>query len=268
MAGVASGWRSVVIDTHAHLDLAAFAEDRAAVLARSRSVGVFPWIVPAISRDHWQGLARLAAQYPDILPAYGLHPVFVTEHAETDIQALSNWLVEHPAIAVGEIGLDGFVEAIRSGPLWDRQLRLFHEQLDVAVAFRLPVILHARKALDLVLKALRSRPDLSGIVHSFSGSRQQAQPLLERGFCLGFGGPITYPRAQRLRRLVTDLPETAFVLETDAPDQPAVLHRGERNEPSWLPEIAATLADLRGVPVETVILQSDANARRVLRLDR
>jgi TatD DNase family protein len=117
-----------------------------------------------------------------------------------------------------------------------------------------------------VLKALRQRPGSTGIIHSFSGSRQQADQALERGFCLGFGGPVTYPRANRLRRLVADLPDAALVLETDAPDQPSVSHRGERNEPSFLPEIAACVAELRGVSVAELARQTTANARRILHL--
>jgi len=255
-----------LIDTHAHLDVEEFAPDRDLALGRARSAGVVAQVVPAITRGHWEGLAELAARHADLFPAYGLHPVFLETHVDADIDALDAWLSDHPAVAVGEIGLDGFVEEIATGAAWERQWQLFTAQLDVALNHGLPVIIHARRALDHVLKALRQRPGSTGIIHSFSGSRQQADQALEQGFCLGFGGPVTYPRANRLRRLVADLPDAALVLETDAPDQPSVSHRGERNEPSFLPEIAACVAELRGVPVAELARQTTANARQILSL--
>ena len=257
-----------LIDTHVHLDVDEFAADREQALARARSVGVVAQVLPAITRAHWQGLAELANRHSDLFPAYGLHPVYLESHADADVEALDAWLAEHPAVAVGEIGLDGYVDAIATGDAWDRQWRLFTAQLDVALNHRLPVIIHARRALDHVLKALRQRPGLTGIIHSFSGSRQQADQALAQGCCLGFGGPVTYPRANRLRKLVAGLPDEALVLETDAPDQPSVSHRGERNEPSFLPEIAVSVAELRGVPVAKLAEQTAANARRILYLDQ
>jgi TatD DNase family protein len=255
-----------LIDTHAHLDVDEFAADRAAVLARARAAGVVAQVVPAITRTHWPGLAELANRHVDLFPAYGLHPVYLESHVDGDVEALDTWLAEHPAVAVGEIGLDGYVDEIATGVAWERQWRLFTAQLDVALNHRLPVIIHARRALDHVLKALRQRPGLTGIIHSFSGSRQQADQALAQGCCLGFGGPVTYPRANRLRKLVAGLPDEALVLETDAPDQPSVNHRGERNEPSFLPEIAACVAELRGVPMAELAEQTAANARRILDL--
>jgi TatD DNase family protein len=255
-----------LVDTHVHLDVDEFGTDRDAVLARARAAGVSAQVLPAITRGHWTGLAELCARHRDLYPAYGLHPVYLAAHDDADVPALDAWLDAHPGVAVGEIGLDGFVEAIATGAAWERQWQLFTAQLDVALNHGLPVIIHARRALDHVLKALRQRPGSTGIIHSFSGSRQQADQAMEQGFCLGFGGPVTYPRANRLRRLVADLPDAALVLETDAPDQPSVSHRGERNEPSFLPEIAACVAELRGVSVADLARQTTANARRILPL--
>lgn len=256
----------LLIDTHVHLDVAEFDADREGALTRARAAGVAAQVVPAITRAHWPGLADLVGRHGDLFPAYGLHPVYLESHADADVAALDAWLAEYPAVAVGEIGLDGYVDDIASGDAWERQWRLFTAQLDVALNHRLPVIIHARRALDHVLKALRQRPGLTGIIHSFSGSRQQADQALDQGCRLGFGGPVTYPRANRLRKLVAGLPSDALVLETDAPDQPSASHRGERNEPSFLPEIAACVAELRGVPVAELAEQTAANARRILAL--
>jgi TatD DNase family protein len=256
-----------LIDTHVHLDVEAFALDRAAVLQRARDRGVVAQVLPAVTRSHWAGLAELTAANADLYPAYGLHPVFLHTHDDGDLEWLDQWLARHPAVAVGEIGLDGFIEDLATGEAWDRQWRLFNAQLDIALNHRKPVILHARRALDHVLKALRARPALTGIIHSFSGSRQQAEQAIAQGFCLGFGGPVTYPRANRLRRLVAELPGEALVLETDAPDQPSATHRGERNEPAYLTEIAACVAELRGVAVEDIAALTSTNARRILNLE-
>jgi TatD DNase family protein len=257
---------SLLFDTHVHLDVAAFADDRAAVLQRARAVGVVAQLVPAIDRAGWSQLAALAAQERDLHPAYGLHPVALAAHALEDLQALERWLETHAAVAVGEIGLDAFIPEIATGPAWDRQWQLFTGQLDIARHHGLPVILHARRALDPLLKALRQHRGMTGIVHSFSGSQQQAEQLLDLGFCLGVGGPVTYPRAQRLRRLVAVLPETAWVLETDAPDQPGCARRGQRNEPAFLPEILQTVAELRAMPPAQVARMTADNACRVLGL--
>lgn len=255
------------IDTHVHLDIAAFAADREAVLERARAAGIHGLLVPAIRQAEWEGLQALARDTAEVLPAYGLHPMFLVDHDRAHLAALDDWLDRYPAVAVGEIGLDGYVPELAHGAAWDRQWAFFRAQLDIAHNHRLPVIIHARRALDQVLKALRQRPGLTGILHSFSGSRQQADQALDLGFVLGFGGPVTYPRAQRLRRLVAELPEDAFVLETDAPDQPPMGRQGERNEPAFLLEVAAVVAELRQVELPVLAQHTTRSARRILRLD-
>jgi TatD DNase family protein len=251
-----------VIDTHVHLDAPAFDPDRAAVLAEARAAGVDGFVVPAVARAGFAALARLAVDAPDIHPAYGLHPMYLAEHADADAEALARWLADHPAVAVGECGLDFHVAGLDP----QRQRRLFDAQLRIARALRLPVILHARKAVDEVSAMLRRVGGLVGVVHSFSGSREQALRLIALGFRLGFGGPITYPRANRLRELVATLPVDALLAETDAPDQPLCGHQGQRNAPARLAQVVATMADLRGVPVATMAAQLDANARALFRL--
>jgi TatD DNase family protein len=172
------------------------------------------------------------------------------------------WLTEHPAVAVGECGLDGFVAGLDV----DRQRQLFDVQLRIARDAGLPVILHARKAVDEVSAMIRRVGRLTGVVHSFSGSVDQAQRLIDLGFRLGFGGPITYPRARRLRHLVSTLPVEALLAETDAPDQPLCGCQGQRNTSAQLPRVIETMAALRQVPVATLAVQLDANARQLFRL--
>jgi TatD DNase family protein len=145
-------------------------------------------------------------------------------------------------------------------------MHYFTAQLDLAVQYKRPVIIHARKALDLVLRELRLRPGLQGVIHSFSGSLQQAKQLIDLGFYLGFGGPVTYTRALKLRMLVSELPLSALLIETDAPDQPDASHHGERNQPAWLPNIAACIAELRGIAVEAVAETTSDNAKLLFNL--
>lgn len=253
-----------LIDSHCHLDLSAFDADRNQVIQDAAAAGVSDIIVPAVEAAGWEKLQSLVEQTQPLAihAAYGLHPMFEQQHAEQDLHLLERQLSSSLCVAVGECGLDFFVEGYDR----NRQLHFFTGQLDLAVQFQLPVIIHSRKSLDIVLKELRLRPGLKGVVHSFSGSFQQAKQLIELGFYLGFGGPITYPRAKKLRRLVSELPLQSLVLETDAPDQPDVEHRGHRNVPARLPQIAECVAQLRGVDINDVASTTTENCRQLFSL--
>jgi TatD DNase family protein len=168
----------------------------------------------------------------------------------------------HPPAAVGEIGLDFYVPGFDAA----RQERLFAEQLKIARDFDLPVLLHARRSVDCILKHLRRIGARGGIAHAFNGSREQADAFLRLGFKLGFGGAMTHPRAARLRRLASSLPGEALVLETDAPDIPPAWLAGGRNAPAELPRIAGALAELRGVERAEIEGFTTANAAAVFRL--
>lgn len=252
-----------LIDSHCHLDDDRFAADRAAVLARARTSGVGTQIIPAITAAWWPRLRALCAAHDDLFPAYGLHPLYLAEHRPAHIRALERWLEQEPAVAVGECGLDYYV------PNLDREAQAdyFQRQLAIADNADLPVIIHARRATDEVLKYIRRRSGLRGVIHSFVGSEQQARQFIERGFYLGFGGTLTYPRAQRLRRLAQILPLHALLLETDAPDQPLSSHRGERNEPAYLPEVLAIFAELRATDPAQLAAIFSANTRTLFNLD-
>ncbi len=231
----------MLIDTHSHFDDSSFDHDRPLAWARAVQAGVSGQIVPAISAAHWPRLRAVCAAYPQLYPAYGLHPMYLAEHRAADLETLAVWLEQEPAVAVGECGLDFFVPGLDVAA----QTQFFTRQLALAHDLHLPVILHARRAVDAVLQQLRRYPGLRGVVHSFAGSEQQARQLIDLGFYLSVGGPLTYPRAQRLQRLVTVLPLEFLLLETDAPDQPLSNRRGQRNEPAYLPEVLHTLARLR-----------------------
>ncbi len=252
-----------LVDSHLHLDDARFDADREEVIERARRAGVHALIVPAVAATGWADLAGIAEVHPDVFPAYGMHPVFLPRHRLSDADLLDHWLATHPAVAVGEIGLDYYVEDLDR----DAQLTLFERQLSIARNHRLPVIVHARRAVDAVIAALKRHPGIHGVVHSFSGSREQAEQLLRLGFLIGIGGPATYPRARRLRSVIAGLPLEQLLLESDAPDQPGVGHRGQRNEPGWITETLAELAHIRNEDVGQLAAATTDNARRLFKLD-
>jgi TatD DNase family protein len=251
-----------LIDSHAHLDAAAFDPDRTAVLARASAAGVIAQVVPAVAASGWDKLRALAQANPALHPAYGLHPMFLAEHQPRHLDALRDWIAREQPVAVGECGLDGFVEGLDP----ELQQRYFSAQLELARDADLPVIVHARHAVDAVIQGVRRIGGLRGVVHSFGGSAEQARQLHALGFRLGIGGAITWARATRLRAMVATLPLEQLLLETDAPDQPPAGHRGERCEPAWLPDILAVVAAARGEPEERIAEATCANARALFRL--
>lgn len=252
----------VLIDSHCHLDLSAFDYDRTQVIDRAHKCGVGTMVVPAVSADRWQGLTDLAFATPGLHPAYGLHPMFMHEHDAGDIDKLGEFLEQHVAVAIGECGLDFH----RGREDAQTQTLLLEAQLKIARERDLPVILHARKALQEVTQCLKKIGGLRGVVHSFSGSPEQARQLWDLNFHLGIGGVVTYPRAKRLRRIVTSMPLEWLLLETDSPDQPLCGHQGQRNEPAHLPEVLACVAALRQESPDSVARATTANTRTLFNL--
>lgn len=251
-----------LMDTHCHLDAGEFDADRDAVYARARAAGVAFQVVPAVTRANFAEVEAACCRYPDCLPAWGMHPMYIDVHRPEHLEALRRQIEAwHPA-AVGEIGLDLFVPGLDLAT----QEFFYIEQLKIAREYDLPVLLHCRRANDQILKQLRNIGVKGGIAHAFSGSRQQAEAFIKLGFKLGFGGAFTWSRATRLRALALELPLEAIVLETDSPDiPPAWVGRG-RNEPAEVAGIAAALAELRGTTLEEVARRTTANAREVLGL--
>jgi len=252
-----------LIDSHSHFDVAEFDDDRAHALARARAAGVRRQIVPAIDAAGFARVRELCAREHGLYPAYGLHPMYLAEHRPEHLQELEQWIERERPVAVGECGLDFFVPGLDA----DAQREYFRRQLELARKFDLPLILHARRAVDEVTAAIRRIGNLRGVVHSFSGSVEQAQHLWKLGFCLGLGGPLTYPRAHRLREIVATMPLEYLLLETDSPDQPLHGHQGQRNEPALLAEVCACVARLRGVEPEEVAAATTRNCERLFRLD-
>jgi TatD DNase family protein len=252
-----------LIDSHSHFDVAEFDSDRADALTRARAAGVRRQIIPSIDAAGFARVRELCARESGLYPAYGLHPMFLAEHRPEHLRQLEDWIERERPVAIGECGLDFFVPGLDA----DSQRDYFQRQLELAREFQLPLIVHARRALDEVTSAIRRIGGLRGVVHSFSGSTQQAQQLWKLGFCIGLGGPLTYPRARRLRGIVATMPLENLLLETDSPDQPLHGHQGQRNEPASLAEVCACVAELRGVGPQQIAAATTRNCERLFRLD-
>jgi TatD DNase family protein len=272
------------IDTHCHLDAPEFDLDRLAVRQAAREAGVDLCVYPAVAASNWQAVQELAHATGDVY-ALGIHPLYTPQASESDLldleQALQRARSDARLVAVGEIGLDFFEPHLCSPEMRRKQWHFYTAQLALAQALQLPVILHVRRSVDMVLKGLRRSGTAmraqahGGIAHAFNGSAQQAAAFGKLGFALGFGGAVTFERALQLRRLAMQLPEQHLVLETDAPDiPPHWLYQSAqarasgaaqgRNAPDQLPRIAQVVADLRDVPLHDLQAQSSAAALAAL----
>lgn len=250
-----------LVDSHCHLDAAEFDADRDSIVEQAQKAGVAKIVVPAIGRASFDRVLALAERYSCCVPALGIHPLFAEQALLEDLDVLREKLQNTRPVAVGEIGLDFFVEGLDRG----KQEYYFAQQLKLAQEFDLPVILHVRRSVDQILKHLRRIKVRGGIAHAFNGSRQQADIFIKLGFKLGFGGAMTWPRALHLQELAMTLPLESIVLETDAPDiPPAWIGRDGRNSPEQLPAIAGDLARLRKVSLEEVIEKTTQNVHEVL----
>lgn len=250
----------MLIDSHCHLDFTEFDVDREAVIKRCQALGINDIVIPGVKADSWSNLLSLCNSHSGLWPALGMHPVFMAYHQPKHIDLLEQMAKQHDIVAIGEIGLDFYIE----NPNKTGQIDLFEQQLALAKQLALPVILHVRKAHDQVISLLNRYALPGGIVHAFSGSQQQAQQYLSLGFLLGVGGVITKPNAQRLRDLFAELPLKSLVLETDAPDMPLYGHYGERNSPDSIASINNLLAKLRQTGSEVIASTTSDNVRRLL----
>jgi TatD DNase family protein len=249
----------VLFDSHCHLDVSEFDADREAVLQRARAAGVDRQLIPAIDAASWPGIKSLCEREPGLFPAYGLHPLMLDRHRPEHLQQLAEWLQREPGAAVGECGLDYYVDGLDR----DVQQTYFDRQLELARELDRPLVLHARRAVEQVTLGLRRVGGLRGVVHSFAGSPEQARQLFEIGFCIGIGGPVTYERAHRIRQVVSQMPLEFLLLETDAPDQPLAGHQGQRNEPARIADVLRVVAQLRAENEDAIAAATSANAGRL-----
>jgi TatD DNase family protein len=261
----------IFFDTHCHFDF--LPPPLPPLWQQCRAAGLAGMLVPGVSPSQWPCVID-AIQAPAIYAALGLHPCYLQQpdtpasagkliallHAAVD--QLRATPVAASLVAIGECGLDGMIDT----PM-PQQIIFFEAQLALARDMDLPVIVHARRCHNDMLRCLkRVGVRRGGIIHAFSGSAEIARDYMQLGFLLGVGGTITYARANKTRNTIAKLPLQALVLETDAPDMPIAGRQGEPNSPLYLPEIALALAQLRSIDVEEVAAQTTGNAYRLFGL--
>lgn len=249
-----------LIDSHIHLDDARFDADREGLLTSARQQGVSDWVVPSVHAGRIQRVIDL--QGPGIHMALGLHPYWTADHHESDLDMLEDLISQHPVVAVGECGLDHFLPDLDR----DQQARYFDAQVALAKKHDLPLILHVRGAVQAVFEGLKKHQYFKAVMHSFSGSIEQAKQMVDHGIYLGFGAAGLNPRAKRLQAVIQSVPLDHLMLETDGPDQPFHDRRAKRMEPADLHRVCHEMAQLKGVSMDELAQASNHNCRTLFGL--
>lgn len=245
-----------IIDTHCHLYLHEFAQNRANLIDRAKAVGVQHIFLPAIDSTCFSDLLALEQSDTTYFHAMtGLHPCYVNETMTEELAFVENQLTARSYVAIGECGLDFH---------WDttfakQQVHALEQQAQWALQYNLPIILHTRKATAETIAVMKQFPGIRGIFHCFGGSLNEAEQIMDMGFYLGIGGVLTYKNAG-LDQLVEALPLSHLVLETDAPYLTPAPHRGKRNEPAYLPIILEKLASIKQCSISEVSTITTQNA--------
>ncbi|MFT5045332.1 MAG: TatD DNase family protein [Porticoccaceae bacterium] len=253
-----------LIDAHVHTDDDRLEHIIDEVLTAARTANVVAQIVPSISARLWPRVKSLCGTHDDLFACYGLHPCFQDEHTVQHLDELATWIGREKPVALGECGLDYFMDNADK-PF---QQQLFAAQLALAREFNLPIVIHARSAVDDVIEMIKSAGHYKGMIHSFNGSSQQATRLIDLGYKLSFGGAVTYDRATKLREMVASLPLDAIVLETDAPDQTDSTHAGQLNQPAYLSDVWKSISTLRGEDANSIAKATTNNAIELFSLPK
>lgn len=252
-------------DSHCHFDFEPFAGHQQALWQQCRDQGIEQLCIPGVSpRQSARSLQAFSA-YPGIVCAAGLHPWWIDRYRGTPERLVDELrpLAQNPrCVAIGECGLDATIATAE-----ETQQAYFDVQIELARALEKPLVIHSLRKNAAVYQSLKQhRPPQGGVIHGFSGSPEEARQFWQLGFYIGVGGTITYPRARKTRRAVSQLPLEALVLETDAPDMPLCGRQGQSNSPLYLTEVARCLAQLRSEPLATLAQQTTLNARRLFQL--
>lgn len=258
-----------IIETHAHLDMPHFDHDRAKVLSRAMNAGVFRTITIGIDLESSRKAIDLSETCPEVFATVGFHPHEADRVTETDIAMLSELARKPKVVAIGEIGLDYY----RNRSLQPAQLQAIKWQLNLAEKMDLPVVIHCRQAekdmLPILEKWTSSHSNSNrpiGVIHCFNGDKEAAYKYLGMGFYISLGAYIGYPSSARLRDVIKAIPQDRLVLETDSPFLPPQSLRGKRNEPSYLPFVLDSLADITKVDQYTIAVNTTLNACKLFRL--
>lgn len=254
----------MLIDTHTHIYVSEFDNDRDAVIARAKELGVGQFVLPAIDSQTTAAMHALKSQYPNEMHLMmGLHPTHVGANVDQELAHVREQLHVHDFVAVGEIGMDLY---------WDKsyqkeQQEAFARQIGWALEFDLPIVIHCRDAFDEIFEVLEGVNDkrLRGIFHCFTGTLVQARRAIDLNMLLGIGGVVTF-RNSGLAETVAQISLDNLVLETDAPYLAPMPHRGKRNESSYLPLIATKLAEIHNVSESEIIKITTVNAKKLFEI--
>lgn len=254
----------MLIDTHAHLYAKAFTNDRAEMIERASAGGVKQFLLPNIDEASIAGMLELETQYPNqCFAMMGLHPCSVKENYQEDLRWVRKWLEKRDFLAIGEIGIDLY---------WDKTLlaeqkAAFLQQVEWALEFDRPIVIHARESLDILIDLVKSVDDvnLRGVFHCFTGDVAQAEAIMELGFYLGVGGVLTFKNGG-LDKTMAKISLERVILETDAPYLAPVPYRGKRNESAYIQEVANKLALIKGLSSGKVAEITSENAQKLFNL--
>lgn len=249
------------IDTHAHLYSEEFQADIATTIQSAIVNGITKIVMPGIDSTAIQAMLSLEKDYPEIcIPTMGLHPCYVKDNFKAELAIIAEWLTKRKFVAIGEIGLDYY---------WDKtfveqQKEVFDTQMQWALNFNIPIIIHTRNAMGETIEAVKpfSKKGLRGVFHCFSGSKESAEQIIDMGFHLGLGGVITYKNAG-VAEAIKDIPMECLVLETDSPYLSPVPYRGKRNEPAFMLEVAKKLAEIKSRPLHEVATITTLTAEKL-----
>ena len=253
-----------LIDTHCHIYVDAFDNDRPQMIERARDNGVSRMLMPAIDSTEHDAMLQLEQQYPgQCIAMMGLHPCSVKENVEKELTIVRNYFEQRSFLAVGEIGLDFYWDV----SFKEQQYTSFHMQIDLALHYAIPIVIHSRESTDECIRVVKEhqKGNLKGVFHCFSGSAEQARQITDLGLYLGIGGVLTFKKSG-LDAVMKETGINQVVLETDAPYLAPVPFRGKRNECSYIKYIAAKLAGIKEMGVDEVGNITTANAEKLFRL--
>ena len=253
-----------LIDTHCHLYLKEFDADRLQMMERARQVGVRKFCLPSIDSSEVSNVLKMEEDHPgECFAMIGLHPCSVGQNFEEELAIVKEWLEKKKFIAVGEIGLDYHWETT----FVEQQRQAFTRQMDWALAYQLPIVIHSRSAITDTIAAVKpyAQKGLRGIFHCFGDGEEAALQITDMGFLLGIGGVLTYKNAG-VPAMLANIDLGSIVLETDAPYLSPVPYRGKRNESSYLKNIAEKLAEVKNVSMDELARITTANAEKLFGL--
>ena len=253
---------TTLIDSHCHLDFEIFDNDRPQTIQRAKDNNISDIVIPGTEKKYWDRIKILCSNYKQLHACYGLHPYWTNSHNKQDIEKLVKYIENNHPVAIGECGLDFRAQQANK----KTQQYFFEAQLAIAESFQLPVVIHSVKAGEVVIQTIKKFKKLTGMIHSYSGSIEQAKQLIGLNFFISVSGSVTYNNAKKIRAVVKEIPSTSLLLETDAPDQPDQKNINKRNEPAYLINTLDAISLIREESQESIARQTTLNAKALFNI--